>query len=269
MSRKLKHLLNLLDDENQQTASIAMAELLSCEKHLDSVLKSLQESENPRLRKRIHQMQSVLTLRRRRKNFTKKILSSNLGLLEGLIELHLLWYDNDPPESIWPHWHSLVESASAYNPVSIERIAFFMKKTGFNIASSDDMEGDSFCMGIVLEELAGSDFILCSIAQLLAEHFGFRLHIFLLNGEFALIDERGQMLVPKGGWKLIPQLKRGRVRVWTPSMILRLAGSMLFLSAVSTNSFRYINTVGGALAKMSGQGELSFLPYPYNSEGEI
>ena len=83
MDREYKSLLSLLDDENEQSASLAMAELLRRdEKQLEPVLRKLQESADPRLRKRIHQLQSTLLLRRRRKVLTDRLSARKLNFFK-------------------------------------------------------------------------------------------------------------------------------------------------------------------------------------------
>ena len=106
MSDKIKTLLTLLEDENRNVASQAMAELLRHEEELPQYLNSLQESENLILRKRAHQMQSILSIRRRRKNFAMNLKSNTMGLIEGLTELHLQWYDYDAEETISKQWNA-------------------------------------------------------------------------------------------------------------------------------------------------------------------
>ena len=88
MDREYKSLLSLLDDENEQAAALAMAELLRRdEKQLEPVLRKLQETTNPRLRKRIHQLQSTILLRRRRRNLTARLFGEKRNLLDGLKNL--------------------------------------------------------------------------------------------------------------------------------------------------------------------------------------
>ena len=76
MDSEYRNLLSLLDDENEQSACLAMAELLKRdESKLEPVLRKLQESSNLRLRRRIHQLQSTILLRRRRKSFSDNLSS--------------------------------------------------------------------------------------------------------------------------------------------------------------------------------------------------
>ena len=63
MDSEYRSLLDLLNDENEQSASLAMAELLRRDqKKLEPVLRKLQETADPGLRKRIHQLQSAMVL---------------------------------------------------------------------------------------------------------------------------------------------------------------------------------------------------------------
>ena len=129
MDREYKSLLTLLDDESDQAASLAMAELLRRdETKLEPVLRKLQESANPRLRKRIHQLQSAIFLRRRRKVFTDRLSRPDINLLEGLFQIHLLWFDNDSPQSLRKQWKSLLAEAERFAPDTLESLGMFMRK---------------------------------------------------------------------------------------------------------------------------------------------
>ena len=65
----LASLLSLLDDEDETVAVNAMAELLNREAELGDALAVLQESDHPLVRRRSHQLQAAITLRRRRREF--------------------------------------------------------------------------------------------------------------------------------------------------------------------------------------------------------
>ena len=91
----MKYLVELLDDENEQSASMAMAELLTKgSTALEPVLRDMQKSDNPRIRKRTRQLQHALMARSRRRIFMQPP-ERPISLLTGLIRLHLCWFDND------------------------------------------------------------------------------------------------------------------------------------------------------------------------------
>ena len=97
MSRNpsLESLISLLDDEDEHVAVSAMAELLDREQELGEVLAELQESDDALARRRAHQLQAAITLRRRRREFAAKLDAPKVDLIDGLIDVHLQWYDND------------------------------------------------------------------------------------------------------------------------------------------------------------------------------
>jgi hypothetical protein len=261
---QLTSLLKLLDEPNQQAASLIMAELLEHEPELENLLPELQESDDTLIRKRVHQLETILFLRRRRRAFAEKLKSGSIGMIEGLIEIHLQWYDNDTSEALWKEWDKLKEAASKNNLVNIESIAYFMRKMGFSAQPSDDIQPDYYCFGTVLEELAGTDLILCAIAQEIGRNSNIELKLVQVLENFGLIDADRRVLNPKDGWRMHSPLKDGSYKVWDTCTVLRYAASMLFLAAVSSDSFRYVNTIGTCLAKSIGEDNINFLPFPYN-----
>jgi len=268
MKKKIETLIKLLDDENPQTAQAAMAEMLKHENELEEYLAHHQESENVLLRKRIHQLQAIITVRRRRRNFAKIVKDRSLSLIQGLIEVHLQWYDNDSERSIMSLWDELLATAQRYNPSTLEKLAYFMRKCGFTLSPKDELQADYFCLGPVLEELVGADFMLCSIAREIAASRGLEVRIIRLLGEFALVDGEGKILTPKNGWQLIQQTQTQTQGwdFWDNEKILKLASSMLFLFAVSSDSFRYVTTIGESLIQLAGDDDIDFLPYPYTTK---
>jgi len=263
-SKKIENLISLLDDDNASSAGMVMAELLSHGDEINGVLKNFQETDNANLRRRIHQLESIVLIRQRRKTTAARMRGLDTDIIAGLTELHLLWYDNDSESDILRDWEKLVENSRSLHPDSIEKLAVFMKRGGFAAAPKDELEADYYCLGIVLEEMTGADFVLCAIAARIAALWGLQLRVTNLFGDFALMDDEGKILFPKNNWKIFPQSKKGRIREWDSRMLLRLDASMLFTCALSADSFRYVNTTGGCLAKASGLDTLDFLPYPYN-----
>ena len=103
----MKYLVELLDDENEQSASMAMAELLTRGSTvLGPVLRDMQKSDNPRLRKRTRQIQHALIARSRRRIFMQPP-ERPISLLTGLIRLHLCWFDNDKQSFVEKQWRDL------------------------------------------------------------------------------------------------------------------------------------------------------------------
>ena len=78
-SEHLKILLGMLDDPDENSAVSVMGELLrSNSDELLPLLGDLQESNDPLMRKRIHELQSIIALRNRRRRFLE-LLEEHLG----------------------------------------------------------------------------------------------------------------------------------------------------------------------------------------------
>jgi hypothetical protein len=263
---RLDSLISLLDDESDQIACTAMIELLNYSAQAGERLAELQESNNPLLRQRVHQLQAIMKFRNQRREFAEKLKKHEIGLVDGLIETHLLWYDSDTREEVEEVWTQLLESAEKFNPSTIDKLAYFMRKCGFSAADKDEFQADYYCLGTVLDEMVGTDFILCSIALKIAERWGMELKVIRIMDNFALLDGSGKILLPQNGWQVAGPVKAGSYQIWDEYKLLKLAISSLFLLAVSSDSFRYISTIGNCLAAIAGEDNLDFLPYPYDSK---
>ena len=268
MQNKLKSLISLLDDSNIEIVHEAMSELLKHEDEINEYLAHHQESSNPELRKRVHQLQAIMIMRKRRESFAKILKSKNLNLIDGLIAVHLQWYDNDSERFLNELWERFFVASKRFAPKNIDETAYFMRKCGFEIAATDELQADSFCLGPILDDLVGADFILCALAAQLAKRWGFELEIIRVMNNFLLIDKNGKALSPANSWQLITDIDSKKCEFWSNKQILELASTMLFTFAVSSNSFRYVHTIGHSLAKVLDEEKLDFLPYPYGAKKE-
>ena len=81
--KKIQTLLDLMDDENEQTASLAMAELLRFghPELLNQRLCELQETARSGLRRRVHQLESAIGARTRRSFLAESLRRNSLYLL--------------------------------------------------------------------------------------------------------------------------------------------------------------------------------------------
>ncbi len=263
VSRKIKSLLSLLDDENESVAVEAMAELLFLENELGDTLAVLQDDGNPLVRKRIHQLQAAITIRRRRRNFSRLLAATKINLIDGLIEVHLQWFDNDSKPGLEKLWADFAAEGAKYQVNTLEQLSYFMRKRGLSAAPETTMQPENYCIGTVLEANYGSAAILAGIAMELAAAAGLELKLVRLMGEFALLDGEGQMLVPHQDWQIITGGRIQDCDFWDRRTLLKFASMTLFSQAVNSDSFRYIQTIAQALSGVP-DGELpETLPYPY------
>ena len=267
----MKYLVELLDDENEQSASMAMAELLTKgSTALEPVLRDMQKSDNPRLRKRTRQLQHALMARSRRRIFMQPP-ERPISLLTGLIRLHLCWFDNDKQSFVEKQWRDLEAEYRKAHPADLFGMAEFMRKTFPDRPENRDFHPDSFCIGAVLEDKIGSDLIFACIAAILSSSTQNRFSVVRVGIDTAVADSGGRLVFPVDNWQLYGGVAEGEEPpvVWDTQTILRYVSSVLFVSAVASDGFRYLYTLGAPLAAAIGEKDLSFLPYPYgNGSGE-
>ena len=267
MSDDFKNLLRLLDDDNEQLAGIAMAELISrSDTRLDRVLRTLQESPNQKLRKRIHQIQSAIVSRRKRQLFAKELSTGNLSLRDAMLHLHLLWFDNDTLEEITEQWENFLAKLGEFGkPDSLKRLLIRIKKViQFYTVPGNPENPEALCIGTILEENTATDFMGCIIAKLAAEHWGFAVDILTCRNEFFLLYE-GTVYDPRQDWAVLQKesLREKVFRRWKDQELISVLSYSLFTDAVATDSFRYVHTLGCCIGKRQN---LDFLPYPYGND---
>lgn len=259
MNNNIRHLISLLDDEDEQTVASVMVELLRNPDDLEVILQEAQDNDNTLIRRRVHQLQSVLQSRRIRRDLAAFIRSDSPDLLEGLIALHYQWFDNDPPDTGLDAWKTLVNSAAGTEIHTLEQLGTFMNSATFKVADNDFPEAEEFCIGEVLEEHCGSDVILAAIALHIGRFAGLSLELVTNDEAFGVMDDSGNVLFPDPGWLVRLAGSMEKIRIWTAPEILRYVTSLLFGCAVSSDSFRYIGSLGVCL----GLHNLSMLPFPY------
>ena len=268
---EMKYLVELLDDENEQSASMAMAELLTKgSTALEPVLRDMQKSDNPRIRKRTRQLQHALMARSRRRIFMQPP-ERPISLLTGLIRLHLCWFDNDKQSFVEKQWRELEAEYRKAHPADLFGMAEFMRKMFPDRPENRDFHPDSFCIGAVLEDKIGSDLIFACIAAILSSSTQNRFSVVRVGIDTAVADSDGRLIFPVDNWQLYGGVAEGEEPpvVWDTQTILRYVSSVLFVSAVASDGFRYLYTLGAPLAAAIGEKDLSFLPYPYgNGSGE-
>ena len=263
----MKYLVELLDDENEQSASMAMAELLTKgSTALEPVLRDMQKSDNPRIRKRTRQLQHALMARSRRRIFMQPP-ERPISLLTGLIRLHLCWFDNDKQSFVEKQWRELEAEFRKAHPADLFGMAEFMRKTFPDRPENRDFHPDSFCIGAVLEDKIGSDLIFACIAAILSSSTQNRFSVVRVGIDTAVADSDGRLIFPVDNWQIFGGVAEGEEPpvVWDTQTILRYVSSVLFVSAVASDGFRYLYTIGAPLAAAIGEKDLSFLPYPYGN----
>lgn len=263
----VRNLFSFLDDESDSVAYGAMAELLQYADLPDGLLKEFQESSNPLMRKRIHQLESILTIRHRRKNFLRLLDNpSGIDLADCLAEIHLMWYDNDSKPGISELLGEFFAAAENYAIADIVQLGDFMRKSNFSTPiDGETLNPDNYCIGSVLTEHTGSEIMLCLLALLASFSSSLQLRMARIMDNFVLTDSSGIWLMPSGNWQTGKLSAAAAPEYWDDGkQIMKYIVLQLFTAAVASSSFRYIHTITAALLGSDGTGSgQDFLPFPY------
>lgn len=266
--KDIQVLLDLMEDENEQTASLAMAELLRSGRPelLNRRLSELQESARPGLRRRVHQLESAIGARIRRSFLAEGFRRNNLYLLDGAIRLHLCWFDNDRYENVAAQWNDLKDDLFDAQPPDLTAVGEFMLNRGLcTPGSRDDIDPEHYCIGAVIDDTPGSDLLLSLICAQLTVGSPLELRVVRRGLDFGVADRKGNQLFPSENWRAVPARRGTAIQTVPDGDILRMIASVLFFCAVSSHGFRYAYTLGSVLAAALGQESLDFLPYPYGT----
>ncbi len=254
-------LLSLLDDEDENVAINAMAELLNREDELGNSLAILQEANNPLARRRAHQLQAAITLRRRRRAFLHALRSPQVDLGAGLVEVHLQWFDNDSRPALYRLVSEFRLEAERSPRKTLADLSALMKKFNFIAQQENTLHPEDYCIGPTLENHRGAASLLCGILLLIADP-SLKLRLVRLMGEFVLYDG-AQLLRPLQDWQGAASPGMDHAEFWDARMLLRFASTNLFSAAVNSDSFRYVLTIAQALSGAADDEPLDYLPYPY------
>lgn len=265
---ELASLFKLLDDDDEQLVFQALSALLAHgDDELAPFIAEAQDNPAPQMRKHLHQLQSILALRRRRRAFAARLADPDTPLVDGLIEVHMQWFDNDNRADIEDEYREFLEEAAGFSPGTPETLAYYMRRSDFATPPLDDIIfPEHFTLGPVLETGRGSDALLCAVAKALAHEHGLELKIAHLTGDFVLAAPDGRFLSPASGWKIETGVRADGCSFFTNSRLLRYAMQCLFTYAVESDSFRYIHTLSCALTGLPAEQSLDFLPYPFRGK---
>ena len=258
---EIASLVSLLDDEDEAVAVDAMAELLRREDELGDILAEAQESGNPLMRRRVHQLEAAITLRRRRREFRRKLQQPHVDLIDGLIDVHLQWYDNDSRPELVRLWADFLRESRRFPKRTFEHIAYFLRKSGFTATEETTMRPEYYCLGPVLENRIGAGSVLAAVAAAIADP-ELAPRMIRVMGEFALFDGE-RLLIPAHDWRIAPAPDVTNCEFWDKRQLLKYASMTLFSAAVNSDSFRYVLTIAQALNGEEEEHALDGFPYPY------
>ena len=260
--KELKSLLSLLDDEDDRVGVPVLAALLERHTELLPHLAELQDTNDPVIRKRVHQLQSILTIRERRYTLLHKIEQNILTYPEYLLELHLQWFDCDMADEIFGIYLEFEEEFRKKAISSLPEAAEYMLSKGFYAVQDTSLEPELYTLGPAFSYRRIAESLVCGLLRYLLPESNIK--VFRRRNKFVLSD--GSVAVcPSDFWKTVSETADVSEADFSDAQLMKFALSMIFAHSVSQDHFRYIYTVGQALTGSSDDSFLDALPYPYRN----
>jgi len=256
--------VTLLQDDNPQIASLAMEHLLSLGQVADATIAEYQESHDPQLRQRVHQLSSILARRRSRDAFIAALGQENLSLWDGIVQIHSLFEPIPPRET----FESRVDEIAADlqpGKTMTHQVADLMREKEFTVPSDDILDVDLFLINRVIETRYGHAALLCVLAKRIAEEAGWNATICLHGGRFCLIDRDHILLKPSEGWQYGKIGTEERIHPCSRKDVLMAILAQLFMVALIDGQLKDLHHFGTILTALNDQA-LDALPYPLGAK---
>jgi hypothetical protein len=257
---EVKALINLLQDEDPQIAVIAMEKLLSNPNFVNNELRSLQESADPCLRSRIHQMESIIARQKQLDGFLSRVKDNYIELWDDLIFLNKIIDRELTTGTITEVFQELINKSPDKELTTLE-IAAFMHEQNFSAPNEDILDPNLFLVYEVIASDLGNPLLLCIITQQVARNHNKKLTIVLHKGRHCLVDESNSFIDPQNSWSVTKLKLNAKVYPCTNRDILLTVISQLYLSALIEGQLRIISFLSRMMAALSNT-EIEDFPYP-------
>lgn len=262
--QRISALLTLLQDDDVKIASLAMEQFLGLGELADATIAEYQESQNPQLRQRIHQLSSVLRRRRLRESFLDALGEGTLSLWAGVVDIAVLYDSTANVEYVENQIASLRLDMGAGDS-GAAHLAKVMKDRELRVPSEEILDVDLYLVDRVLETGTGSAVVLCALAQQAADGL-WPSTIVLHNGRFCLLDADHTLLEPTEGWRITKMAKDEKVHPCGIKDTLLALLTQLFLVSLVDGSLRELHHFGSMLTALNRTG-LDALPPPLGRAG--
>jgi hypothetical protein len=267
MERRTEALVTLLFDEDPKVAVQAMEKLIHADEPLDEVFEIYQDSSDPHVRKRIHQISTVVSRQKRKEKFKDQVRSTDGSLIDALIQLSILTNPRLSEAAIRKDFHTLVlilSKGMEGEPVTTDELVGFMRSNNFFVPETFALEEEMLMTDIVLKFRLGSAIILSALAFSIGRSCGWEGGIVIYDGHFCLIDKHKKLINPTLSWK-ITDAEPKRCFPCRNRDILYNVLCQLFLTSLQDGDMQEIHLYGSLLTELF-DSDMSHLPYPVGNE---
>ncbi len=263
ISPDILHIASMLDDADENVGVNLLAQLVNRAEELGDLPAVLQESPDPVVRRRAHQLQSALAMRKRRDIFHARLFAAEPDVVSALQELHLLWFDRDSTVELRAAVDDFCREFQATGITSLEEVEFFMRKKFILPEAESTIVPENYCIGTVLDRQTGATSLLLTLILGIAAVPHFQ-PVRVLD-EFAVYDGKN-ILLGNGSWRLCQAPERGNMEIWNARMLLQYLAGMLLSCAVNSDSYRYVMSIAQALNGDKSERVFAGFPYPFQSD---
>lgn len=261
---KISALINLLQDENPKVVSLAMEQFLKLGHEAQRAIAEHQETHDPKLRHRIHQLSSILMRRQARVQFLGAVEREEMSLWDGICQINLLYDFQCNLGTVDKAVTEIVEG-TAEGLGSTPRVASLMRQHEFLVPEEDLLDVDLYLAESVIETKYGSPALLCALAQ----HVGWLKSkwlatVVLHEGRFCLIDDHNMLLDPMAEWNIVKLDASDKIHPCSRRDVWMGVLSQLFLVALVEGQLRDLYHFGDLLTALNDTG-LDALPFPLGS----
>ena len=240
-------------------ASLAMEQFLGLGTLADETIAEHQESQDPQLRQRIHQLSSIRLRRLMREQFVSALGEGTLSLWAGIRDIAVL-YDSTANMEYVEDEVGQLRQAVGKGDTGAAHLAKVMKDRDLRVPSEEILDVDLYLVDRVLEMGTGSAVLLCALGQQAAGEL-WPSTMVLRNGRFCLLDAEHTLLEPTEGWRITKLAKDERVHPCGIKDALLAVLTQLFLVSLVDGTLRELHHFGSLLTALNGT-ELEALPPP-------
>ncbi len=249
----------LLFDKNDCIASLAMEQLTE-NSECARLISTKQDSADPLVRRRIHQLSSIVN---QRKLLNQMVQDNDNGDLEawGFLQMIDRLYDARASRKFLQDISR--DFFAAFIPQgrpNLQQVADFMTNEGFVSPRPPWTNVCLYLIGDVLENQQGAPILLCILARQLALMHGLPLSVCIYCGRFTLIDAERYVADPMLGWEIMGPVDSAQYHICTNQELIRVYSSMLIGNAVANwecYDVHKFTKIHQAMERFKGN------PYPY------
>ena len=264
MDKSSEALVTLLFDEDPMVAVQAMDQLLKSDKNLKEILSIYQDSTDALVRKRIHQVSSVLSRRTKKEAFINSVKSGEGSVINELVQLAALSDSKLSESGIRLEFSKLVKKLSLITKdrtMTTDLMVNFMRSEHFFVPELALLESRLYMLDMVLEVKLGSAVLLTCLAYALGRIFNWQVKFVIHGGDFCLLDDQLQLINPNLSWKVTKLIDLKTCLPCRSNKLVYNLVSVLFLIAIQDGEIKLIHLYGELLSELCDT-EFMDLPYP-------